>query len=103
VQFSEVFNIIGRELLCEAVHRERYFPELEIRRVDVDKVMSLFLLDQVFEDADIFGFQNLDSEHLISSATKNKAVERTELVGNHEVENVTSVYKNISMRCDKVT
>ena len=43
------------------------------------EVWGLFLLDQVFEDADVFGFQNLDREHLIQLVTENKAVEREEV------------------------
>ena len=41
--------------------------------------MRIFLLDQVLEDADIFGLQNLDREHLIRLVTENKAVEREEM------------------------
>jgi len=37
---------------------------------------GLFLLDQVFEDADVFGLQNLDREDFRRVASKNKAVER---------------------------
>ena len=32
-------------------------------------------LNQVFEDADIFGLQNIDSEHAIGVVTDNQAVE----------------------------
>lgn len=45
------------------------------------EVMGLFLLDQVLEDADIFGLRNLDSECLIWFVTENKAVEWEELGG----------------------
>jgi hypothetical protein len=31
----------------------------------VTEKMGLFLLDQVFEDADVFGFRNLNSEPLL--------------------------------------
>jgi len=37
---------------------------------------GLFLLDQVLEDADVFGLQNLDREDFRRVTSKNKAVER---------------------------
>jgi len=43
------------------------------------EAMRPFLLDQVFEDADVFGLQNLDREHLIRLVTENKTVEREEM------------------------
>lgn len=45
------------------------------------EAMGLFLLDQVFEDADVFGLRNLDSKRLIKVVTENKAVEGEKLRG----------------------
>jgi hypothetical protein len=42
-------------------------------------VRSIFLLDQVFEDADVVILRNFDSEHLLSVVAKNEAVEREEV------------------------
>ena len=42
---------------------------------------SLFLLNQVFEDADIFGLRNLDSEGPVGIVPENKAIERKKLGG----------------------
>ena len=42
---------------------------------------GLFLLDQVFEDADVVSPRNLDSEHPIGVITEKKAVEREKLRG----------------------
>ena len=36
--------------------------EDELRGNDMIEARGLFLLDQVFEDADVFGLQNLDRE-----------------------------------------
>jgi len=41
----------------------------------VIEVRGLFLLDQVFEDADIFGLQNFDRERLVRLVTFNETVE----------------------------
>src|SRR5882672_7823804 len=38
--------------------------------------MSLFLLDQFLEDADVVGLRNLHSEHLVFVVAENKAVEQ---------------------------
>ena len=43
------------------------------------KVTGLLLLDQIFENADIFGPGDFDSEHPIGVITNNKAVEREKL------------------------
>ena len=43
------------------------------------EAMRPFLLDQVFEDADILGVQNLNRERLIQLVTENKAVEQEKL------------------------
>ena len=44
---------------------------------------GLFLLDQFFEDADVFGLQNLDSEDLtrLLIDSENETVEREKLRG----------------------
>ena len=36
------------------------------------EVGSLFLLDQVFEDADVFGLRNLDTKRLVRLVTVNE-------------------------------
>jgi len=50
-------------------------PEIEIRGIDVAEEMSLFLLDLVFEDADVVGLRNLHSEDPLFIVSKNKTVE----------------------------
>ena len=45
------------------------------------EVVGLLLLNQVFEDADIFGLQNLDRKHPLGIVTVNKAIERKKLGG----------------------
>jgi len=40
------------------------------------EVGGFLLLDQIFEDADIFGLRNFDSECSIGVVTENKAIER---------------------------
>ena len=58
------------------IDRKGNLPELEIRGIDVAEVMRLLLLDLIFfEDADVVGLRNLDSEYNILLVTKNKAVE----------------------------
>jgi hypothetical protein len=42
-------------------------------------VGSLFLLDQVFEDADVFGFWNLDTKLQVQLVTVNETVEAEKL------------------------
>jgi hypothetical protein len=59
----------------KTVNRAGNLPELEVRGSDVIEVRSLFLLDLVFEDADIFALRNLHSKHLIFRITDNEAVE----------------------------
>ena len=56
-------------------------PEVDVLRVDVAQRRWVLLLNQVFEDADIFGLRNLDSEHPIGIVAKNKAIERKMLGG----------------------
>jgi len=58
------------------VDRKGNLPELEVFGSDVIEVRSIFLLDLVFEDADIVVLRNLDSEHIIFFVTENKAVEQ---------------------------
>ena len=43
------------------------------------EVGGLFLLNQVFEDADIFVLRNFDSEESVGVITENKAIERKKL------------------------
>ena len=59
------------------VDRERFRDQedVELRGVGVFEAMGLFLLDQVFEDADIFGLQNFDRERLVRLVTFNETVE----------------------------
>jgi hypothetical protein len=64
-----------RLLRGKIVNRKGNLPELEVRGINVTETMGLFLLDQFFEDADVVGLRNLDSEHLILSITDNEAVE----------------------------
>ena len=45
------------------------------------EVVGLFLLNQVFKDADIFVFRNLDSEESVGVITENKAIEPKGLRG----------------------
>jgi hypothetical protein len=45
----------------------------------VVEVRGFLLLNQVFEDADIFGLRNFDGEHPIGVITENKTVEREKL------------------------
>ena len=40
------------------------------------EVVGLLLLNQVFEDANIFGLLNFDSEESVGVITENKAIER---------------------------
>ena len=72
------------------------------------KVRGLFLLDQVFEDADVFGLRYLDSKRLIQLVTENKAVEGEKLrgVGHYSglkddaKENVVATYQGALLpRC----
>jgi len=57
------FNIIYCEFWRNGVHRERHLPGSELEGNNVIDSRGQFLLDQVFEDADIFGLQNLDREN----------------------------------------
>ena len=41
------------------------YGDLEEFEIDAIESVSVFLLDQVFEDADVFGVRNLDSEPLL--------------------------------------
>jgi len=59
----------------EIVDRKGNLPELEVFGIEVAEEMSIFLLDHFFEDADIVGLRNLDSEYLILIVTDNEAVE----------------------------
>ena len=71
-----------RLLRGEIVNKKGNLPELEVRGVNVTKEMRLFFLDLVFEDADVFAFRDLHSEHIIFFVTENKAVEH-EIRGHH--------------------
>ena len=64
------------------VDRERFRDQedVELGGSDVIEIWGLFLLDQVFEDADIFGLRNLDRERLVRLVTFNETVE-AELAG----------------------
>ena len=62
MQFLGCFNTIDCEFWRNGVHRERDLPDGELRGIDMIEAVGLFLLDQAFEDADIFGLQNLDRE-----------------------------------------
>jgi len=74
----------------------------------VIEIWDLFLLDQVFENADIFGLRNLDSKRLIRLVTENKAVEREKLRGIGYFRNFKEVRKRniitykgaLSPRCE---
>ena len=63
------------------VDEKRDLEELELRGSDVIEARGLFLLDQVFEDADFFGLRKLDNEHLIWLVIENETVEREKLRG----------------------
>ena len=56
-------------------------PEVDILHINVTQRQCIFLLNQVFEDADIFNLRNLNSENLIGVVTENKAIERKESRG----------------------
>ena len=60
VQFLASFNII--ESWPDGVHRERHLPDGELRGNDMIEARGLIRLDQVFENADIFGPRNLNRE-----------------------------------------
>ena len=47
-------------------------PMIKIRGVDVTKETGLFLLDLIFEDADVFVFWNFNSEYFIFVVTENR-------------------------------
>jgi hypothetical protein len=47
---------------------------MAFQRVIVFEAMRSFLLDQVFEDADVFDFRKLDSRRLVRLVTVNEAV-----------------------------
>jgi len=66
---------VGGCLEARIVDRERNLPELKILGSDMIEVRGVFLLDLVFEDADVFAFWELHSKHLILSITDNEAVE----------------------------
>ena len=50
-------------------------PEVDVLRINVAQRRWVLLLNQVFEDADIFVLRNFDSEHPIGIVAKNKAIE----------------------------
>lgn len=58
------------------IHGQGDLAEDELRGINMIEVTRLFLLDQVFKDADVFGLQNLDCEEFRRVTSKNKAVER---------------------------
>jgi len=59
----------------EIVDRKGNLPELEIFGSDAIEVRGILLLDEVFEDADIFHCRDLHSNHQILFITENEAVE----------------------------
>ena len=64
------------------VDRKGNLPELKVGGINVIEKMGLFLLDLVFEYANVVGLRNLDSEHIVFFVTENKAVEQ-EIRGHH--------------------
>ena len=64
------------------VDRKGNLPELEVFGINVTETMGIFLLDLVFEDADVVCLGDLDSEHVVFFVTENKAVEQ-EIRGHH--------------------
>ena len=76
VQFLS-FNIIDCEFWRNGVHGERHLrlPGDDLRGNDMIKARGQCLLDQAFEDADIFGLQNLDREYFWRVTSKKKAVD----------------------------
>jgi hypothetical protein len=54
-----------REFCFEVVWRKIDFPKIEMRCRDMIEMRSLLDFDQVFEDADVFGFGNFDSKYPI--------------------------------------
>ena len=78
---TQCFNTIDCESWRNDVRRERHLPDGELRGNDMIEARGLFLLDQVFEDADIFGLQNFDSEELIRLLidSEKETVEREKL------------------------
>ena len=56
-------------------------PQVDILHINVAQRGWVFLFYQVFEDADIFGVLNFDSEHPIGFITVKKAVERKKFSG----------------------
>jgi hypothetical protein len=59
----------------EIIDRKGNIPELEVFGINVAKEVGIFLLDQVFQEADVFALRNLHSKHLIFRITDNEAVE----------------------------
>jgi len=59
----------------KTVDRKGNLPELEVRGINMAETMGIFLLDLVFEDANVVCLRNLDSKHLIFHITDNEAVE----------------------------
>ncbi len=68
---SKSWRLLGSEI----VDRKGNLPELDVRGIDVGKPDWSLLLDEVFEDADIFHFRDLHSKHPILFITENEAVE----------------------------
>ena len=91
---SKSWRLLGGEI----VDRERNLPELKIFGSDVIEVRGVFLLDLVFEDADVVGLRNLDSKHLILRITDKEAVECEQLRGIDCMDRVLEEFKQESLQ-----
>jgi hypothetical protein len=72
---SQAWPKSWRLLGKKTVDRKGNIPEFKIFGSDVIEMRGIFLLDLIFEDADIVGRRNLDSKHLTFRITDNEAVD----------------------------
>jgi len=86
-------SLLWGKVQGDNIHRALYhvFPTYTHLLLLILKETGNFLLDFVFEDADVFVPRNLDREHPLFLVTKNKAVEQKGPCTHHVVTTVIAI------------